>query len=433
MRLEAPLKAITISFHALIVATTLACHASSGVIVTTDAEIETERWWKGNTHTHSLWSDGDDFPEMIADWYRKAGYHFLAITDHNLAAPNAQWWPVPAQGLGARAYQRYRDRFGAWLDTRQRGETLSVRLRTASEYRRLFDHPSRFLVVDGEEITQYLDKRGAHMNALNLSATIPAQPGATLVEMLRNDLVAAQAQESETKRPIVVVLNHPNFLWSQTAEDMLALADLRFFEVYNGHPLVNVRGDTLRPGNERLWDIVLTRRLGRDRTAPLLFGVATDDAHDYHEFAPPQRNPGRGWIMVRAPHLLADELMAAMKRGEFYASSGVELTDVRRDRRRLSIRIEGRPDVTYTTQFIGTRASYDTTSTAAADSTGRPVTRRYARALGEVLAEVRGLTPAYTLRGDELYVRARVVSSKQKPNASYPGEREMAWTQPVRP
>ena len=42
------------------------------------------RWWKGNLHTHSLWSDGNDFPEMIADWYRKNGYHFLALSDHNI-------------------------------------------------------------------------------------------------------------------------------------------------------------------------------------------------------------------------------------------------------------------------------------------------------------------------------------------------------------
>lgn len=31
---------------------------------------DSPRWWKGNLHTHSLWSDGDDFPEMIACWYR---------------------------------------------------------------------------------------------------------------------------------------------------------------------------------------------------------------------------------------------------------------------------------------------------------------------------------------------------------------------------
>jgi ABC-type glycerol-3-phosphate transport system substrate-binding protein len=30
------------------------------------------RWFKGNLHTHSLWSDGDDYPEMIADWFKRA-------------------------------------------------------------------------------------------------------------------------------------------------------------------------------------------------------------------------------------------------------------------------------------------------------------------------------------------------------------------------
>src|SRR4051812_26967133 len=42
------------------------------------------KYWKGNLHTHSFWSDGDDFPEMIADWYRDKGYHFLSLSDHNV-------------------------------------------------------------------------------------------------------------------------------------------------------------------------------------------------------------------------------------------------------------------------------------------------------------------------------------------------------------
>jgi hypothetical protein len=25
------------------------------------------RWWKGNTHTHTLWSDGDGAPELVVD------------------------------------------------------------------------------------------------------------------------------------------------------------------------------------------------------------------------------------------------------------------------------------------------------------------------------------------------------------------------------
>ena len=49
-----------------------------------DATPHAARWWKGNLHTHSLWSDGDDYPEMIVDWYKQHGYRFLALSDHNI-------------------------------------------------------------------------------------------------------------------------------------------------------------------------------------------------------------------------------------------------------------------------------------------------------------------------------------------------------------
>lgn len=49
-----------------------------------DTPEPTQRWWKGNLHTHSLWSDGDDFPEMIPDGYKRDGYHFLVLSDHNV-------------------------------------------------------------------------------------------------------------------------------------------------------------------------------------------------------------------------------------------------------------------------------------------------------------------------------------------------------------
>ena len=34
---------------------------------------EEAKWYKGNLHTHTYWSDGDDFPEMVADWYKQQG------------------------------------------------------------------------------------------------------------------------------------------------------------------------------------------------------------------------------------------------------------------------------------------------------------------------------------------------------------------------
>ena len=406
----------------------LACRTASRQPTT--AEQDT-RWWKGNTHTHTLWSDGDDFPEMVADWYKRHGYHFVSLTDHNTVASEERWWRVPASGIGREAYDKYRARFGTLVEERRSGDTLSVRLRRPSEYAPQFDEPGRFLLVSGEEITQYLDRRGAHMNALNLSDVIPAQEGATLVEMLRRDLEAVRSQEQRTGREITAVLNHPNFLWSQTAEDLLSLPALRFFEVYNGHPLVNPLGDSVHASNERIWDIVLTHRFAADGGP--LYGLATDDSHDYHRFGIDQRNSGRGWIMVRAARLDGESLMEAMQRGEFYATTGVSLADVRRDGARLSIEIRALTGASYTTQFIGTRRGWDTTSVPVSDSTGRAVTRRYSRDVGAVLAEVTGSSPSYVLRGDELYVRARIVSSRPKTNGSFAGEVEMAWTQPIRP
>ena len=40
------------------------------------------KWYKGNTHLHSIASDGGkDYPEM-AKLYSAAGYDFLCLTDH---------------------------------------------------------------------------------------------------------------------------------------------------------------------------------------------------------------------------------------------------------------------------------------------------------------------------------------------------------------
>ena len=99
----------------------------------------------------------------------------------------------------------------------------------------------------------------------------------------------------------------------------------------------------------------------------------------------------------------------------------------------LSLEIEPENGVTYTTQFIGTRKGFDKTNhpVRAANGEALRVTHRYSQDVGAVLAEVKGTVASYQLKGDELYVRAKVISSKPKANPSAKGELEMAWTQPV--
>jgi hypothetical protein len=41
-------------------------------------------WYKGCLHVHSTASDGRLSPGAVLAWYRTRGYHFVAVTDHNV-------------------------------------------------------------------------------------------------------------------------------------------------------------------------------------------------------------------------------------------------------------------------------------------------------------------------------------------------------------
>jgi len=230
-------------------------------------------------------------------------------------------------------------------------------------------------------------------------------------------------------------LNHPNFGWGVTAEEIMRVRALRFFEVYNGHPIVRDRGDKLHASTERMWDIILTRRLSEANQIPVvMFGLATDDAHNYHGINPKHSNAGRGWVMVRAERLEAGTLVRAMEAGDFYASTGVTLSELNRSKKMISLTIAAEPNVEYTTQFIGTRKGYDRAHKPYTLASGAKlrVTHQYSDDLGQVLATVKGNRAEYRLKGDEIYVRAKVTASKRVRNPRGYPEFQSAWVQPVK-
>jgi len=392
-------------------------------------------YWKGNLHTHSLWSDGDDFPEMIADWYQRHGYQFLALTDHNVLAEGEKWVPADATAARGRALAKYAARFGSrWVETREKDGKKQVRLKPLAEFRSLLEVPGKFLMIPAEEITHSFAKRPIHMNGINLRDPIKPLDGKDAVETIGVNLRQVADQRRRTGRVMIGFLNHPNFGWGVRAEELLLADELRFFEVYNGHPGVRNAGDAAHASTERVWDIALALRLGRHRL-PLVYGLATDDAHGYHDYGVGRVNPGRGWVMVRAAHLTPETIVRGLEAGDFYASTGVVLDDVTRagDEYRLAIRTE--PGVTYRTEFVATLvdANLDSAPTLDKDGTPLPVTRAYSADVGKVVGESTGPRPAYKMTGKELYVRAKVTSSKPHPNPYAKGDVEVAWTQPVVP
>src|SRR5581483_551443 len=237
------------------------------------------RYWKGNLHTHSLWSDGDDFPEMIADWYRTHGYHFLMLSEHNVLAEGERWVDTAKRGP---ALEKYLRRFGEpWVERRiDKDGKPQVRLKPLAEFRAQLEEPGRFLLVAEEEITHRFAKLPVHVNAVNLRDLIPPVGGDSVSETVRANLRAVADQRKRSGWRTIAFLNHPNFGWAVKAEDLL-LEELRYFELFNGHPGVRNYGDATHAGTERLWDIALALRLGKHRL-PIVYGLGTDDAHNYH-------------------------------------------------------------------------------------------------------------------------------------------------------
>lgn len=418
----------TIALSASILSTTFAAEGDSA---------SSSTWWKGNIHTHSLWSDGDDFPEMIADWYKRHDYHFLALSDHNILSEGIRWMKVAEieKRGGKEAMTKYFDRFGdEWVETRGTPgqENYEVRLQPLDRFRALLEVPQEFLMIQGEEISDKAEGVPVHLGATNVLELLEPMGGRTVAESIDNNLRAAEEQAKRTGKEILVHLNHPNFGYAITAEELASVLRERFVEVYNGHPGVNHLGDDEHASVERIWDVANTIRIDQ-LNAPPLYGVATDDSHDYHGVE--GSTPGRGWIMVRAPELETETLIRAIKAGDLYASSGVTLREVvyDGDTRTLRLDIEPEEGATFTTEFIGTRVGYDSKSEPRLDKDGKPrrTTQIYSEDIGEVFAKVEGLAPSYELTGDELYVRAVVTSSKVPANPSFEGQRQQAWTQPV--
>jgi len=183
-------------------------------------------------------------------------------------------------------------------------------------------------------------------------------------------------------------INHPNYKWALDRDTLSAIADLRFFEVFNGHPLVHNRGDTDHVGTEALWDHLLG--LGRR-----VYGVATDDAHHYQTYSPLFANPGRGWIRVGASERTQLALLEALDAGQFYASTGVSLAEYDVRGGAISLRVDDQPGERYTIEFVGPA--------------------------GQIVHAEEGVEARYRLHAGQRFVRARINSSTGV----------QAWLQPV--
>ncbi len=392
------------------------------------------RWLRGNMHTHSLWSDGDNYPEMIAAWYREQGYQFLVYTDHNTLLQNERWVEINKNKGGRSAFEKLTAAFpGDWVQTRTTESVEEVRLKTFDEVFEQLAIPQEFLLIQGEEISDSFNKHPVHFCATNTLELLPPMKGDSIVDVMQRNVDAVISRRERTGVRTLVHLNHPNFGYAITAEQLMQIVGENFFEVYNGHPGVHNSGDAEHASTERIWDIMNTWRLAK-LNLPVMYGLSTDDGHSYFETTPGKAaQPGRGWVMVLAETLTPDALVASLEAGHFYSTSGVHLDAVRFADNTLTVDVAEEAGVTYRIDFIGTRKGFDQTSEPATvdPAQAASLTRRYSAEVGTVLKSVEGNSAEYPLDGSEIYVRALVTSSRKQANPSEAGDFERAWVQPV--
>jgi hypothetical protein len=369
---------------------------------------------------------------MVADWYKQQGYNFLTLSDHNVLSQGQRWVDVNEKHAQGNIHNKYIERFGTdWVQTRLLDGKKQVRLKPLNEFRHLLEEHDQFIMVQGEELTP----GKGHVNAINTIERIGAKGGNTDIEILQNNINAVLEQEKRTGQEMLPHVNHPNWRWDFTAEDIFPLIGEQFFELYNASATsLNNIGDENHISTEKMWDVILAMRLGV-LNLPVMYGIGTDDSHTYHKIAPEISIPGRAWIMVRATHLTPEYIIDAMEAGDFYASNGLTLKDIQFDGKTLKVNIDAKLGVSYTTKFIGTKKGFDAKATQHKHKDGNKdhTTKFYSDDIGVVLKETKGSYAQYTFTGDELYVRATVTSTKLKKDPHFTGELETAWVQPVIP
>lgn len=385
------------------------CLATLFVFVMLSCSTSKEQtWYKGNLHTHTYWSDGDEFPEMVLDWYKSNGYDFIGLSDHNTLSRDEKWVLVKKSPMYETGFQNYLNKFGKdWVEYKTDTGRVQVKLKTFPEYQTKMQADS-FLILPAEEITCRVDQNHVHVNATNLQEFIAPPQGATVAETMQKAVNEVLEQRKRTGAPMFPHINHPNFFYSVSLEDMIALKGERFFEVYNGHPLVNNYGDSVHLNTEDMWDKINIAYTKRNQ--PLMYGLATDDSHNYHQFGSAFSNAGRGWVMVQAENLDAKSLIEAMESGKFYATTGVRLRSYEVSGNEIKIEIEKEKGIEYTIEFIGAEKGETET---------------------QVLRSTNDTEAHFLVARSHLFVRARIKSTKPKHNPFQEGDFEMAWTQPV--
>jgi hypothetical protein len=270
------------------------------------ATISEEVWLRGTTHVHAQPSGDSGTPVVeVIQWYVQHRYDFIVLTDHNRV--------TPAQS-------------------------------------------AQLIVIPGIELTH--NRKGCepagddsgncriHVNALGVTARPEGKLEWTdYSEKQRAPLYQKAFLVARGLGASVIQINHPQYYWGMTADVMNAIGkDAQLVEIANQQFNKWNDGDATHLSTEALWDAALASGI-------MIWGVATDDAHDYQTDGGGKYPAGGGWVMVKARRDPA-AILAALAAGRFYSSTGVTLSRAERVGDELVVEVAAGTPNQHTIVFI---------------------------------------------------------------------------------
>ena len=253
--------------------------------------------FKANLHSHSKLSDGCLTPEAMAEAYKAQGYSILAITDHEAPYDHSQL--STPDFLMLTGYEAYiRPSASCQLDPY--GPEIHLNL-LAKE-----PHNTCFVAYD-PDFCKYMPHELAESRA-QAGNIGPRQYDREYIQRFIREAVQAG---------YLVTYNHPN--WSmEEPEEILHYDGFFSLELFNtGSMVIN--------GHES--NLGLYNRLLRHGKFPYVHGA--DDNHNKRPFGDPLCDSFGAWTMIMAPELSYPAIIQALEKGDFYASTGPTIRELR--------------------------------------------------------------------------------------------------------
>lgn len=235
-------------------------------------------WYKGNLHSHTTKSDGNFTPEEAVKEFKKQGYSFLCLSDHNL-------------------YTDYREKLGEEDFLILPGVEAAAVLFDENNICKKVHHMNG--ILGNRAMQEKAGKHYQHREAVGPFVYYGKWDGAK---------AASQMAEELHSRGCFVTYNHP--IWSRVDAEEFITEDFEILEIFN----YNTQNESETGYDTTYWDVML--RNGRHVLAD-----ASDDNHNTGDFD----DAFGGYIVVKAKALTHDDIVDAILSGNYYSSSGPEI------------------------------------------------------------------------------------------------------------